>query len=62
MTNELPDNGPERGPNIQASLVRQYVNRHPNGTTENDEVDVLTKLYGDPDNDGIFRGEGKDGE
>lgn len=29
------------------------------GPTAPDEMEVLRKLYGEPDEDGVFRGEGK---
>lgn len=38
-------------------LVVEGVDVHPWGPTEVDEEDVLARLYGKPDADGIYRGE-----
>lgn len=41
----------------EADLVAAGVNRRPTGPTEDDEEQVLRRLYGEPDPDGIYRGE-----
>lgn len=41
----------------EAARVAAKVNRHPTGPTEPDEEAVLRELYGEPDADGVYRGE-----
>lgn len=48
-------NTPDRA--AEAELVAQQVNRHPTGATDPEEQDILERLYGPPDVDGIYRGE-----
>ncbi len=40
----------------EADLVAERVDRHPTGATEPDEEEVLRRLYGEPDADGVYRG------
>lgn len=40
----------------EAELTATKVNRRPAGPTEADEEAVLERLYGPPDDDGIYRG------
>lgn len=48
---------PQRTPDdVEFELTQQYVDRHDNGTTEPDEEEVLWRLHGDPDEDGVYRG------
>ena len=42
----------------EAELTVANVNRRDAGPTEPDEEAVLRELYGEPDRDGIYRGEG----
>ena len=42
----------------EAELTVANVNRHDAGPTEADEEEVLRSLYGEPDEGGIYRGEG----
>jgi hypothetical protein len=42
----------------EAALVAEGVDRWHWGPTEDDEEAVLRSLYGSPDPDGIYRGEG----
>lgn len=44
----------------EAELVAGYVDRHEWGPTEDDEEAVLSALYGPPDADGVYRGEGSE--
>jgi hypothetical protein len=46
--------------NDEAALVERDVDRHPSvhRATEPDEEQILRELYGEPDPDGVFRGEG----
>ncbi|MEV0584119.1 hypothetical protein [Nonomuraea sp. NPDC050310] len=41
----------------EAALTRQFVDRHEWGPSEADEEEVLQRLYGDPDEHGIYRGQ-----
>jgi hypothetical protein len=41
-----------------AERMHRMVNVVPNEATESDEEAVLKDLYGPPDGDGIYRGEG----
>lgn len=41
----------------EADLVAEHLDRRPWGPTEPDEQEVLAELYGEPDADGIYRGE-----
>lgn len=40
----------------EAELVAAGVDRREWGATEDDEEQVLADLYGEPDDDGIYRG------
>ena len=42
----------------EADLVAQHVDQGEWGPTEDDEEQVLRELYGEPDKDGIYRGQG----
>jgi DNA polymerase III alpha subunit len=44
----------------EAELVHAYVDRHHgvHQQTKPDEEQILRELYGEPDPDGVFRGEG----
>ncbi len=42
----------------EADLVSRAVDRRDWGPTEDDEEDVLRALYGEPDEDGVYRGAG----
>jgi hypothetical protein len=48
----------EPDPQSEAHLVVTGVDTRDWGPTEPDEEDVLRELYGEPDPDGIYRGEG----
>ncbi len=41
---------------VEAELVATAVDVRDWGPTETDEEDILRGLYGDPDEDGIYRG------
>jgi hypothetical protein len=45
-------------PGNEADLVHEGVDRRPWEATEADEEAVLRELYGPPDANGIYRGEG----
>ena len=42
----------------EAELVAAGVDRGEWGATEDDEEQILLELYGEPDAEGIYRGEG----
>lgn len=42
---------------IEAERTLAAVDRRPWGPTEDDEEQVLRELYGEPDADGIYRGQ-----
>ncbi|MGI5286653.1 hypothetical protein ACQEVF_25395 [Nonomuraea polychroma] len=42
----------------ESELVAEGVDRHDWGPTEDDEEAILRALYGPPDADGVYRGEG----
>lgn len=41
----------------EEDLVAAHVDQYPTGPTEPDEEVVLARLYGQPDGDGVYRGE-----
>lgn len=41
----------------EAELVAERVNRHPTGPTDPQEEDILRQMYGEPDAEGVYRGE-----
>jgi hypothetical protein len=41
----------------EAELVAEQVNQHPTGPTDPEEEAILRHLYGEPDAEGIYRGE-----
>jgi hypothetical protein len=47
----------QRAPDdVELGLTQQHVDQHPNGPTEPDEEEVLWRLHGEPDEDGIYHG------
>lgn len=49
------------GTKREIDYVREGVDKHPdvNKITVPDEAEILEKMYGKPDSDGIYRGEGR---
>ena len=47
---------------LEAARVEEGVDLHRWGPTHDDEEDVLRSLFGEPDADGIYRGEPLDGD
>ncbi|GAA2441977.1 hypothetical protein GCM10010191_67820 [Actinomadura vinacea] len=56
---EVPNWDVEEMSENEAALVERDVDRNPDAhrATEPDEEQILRELYGEPDADGVFRGE-----